>query len=276
MEILVDQLAALAHPHRLAVFRLLVRRCPDFVPAGDIAAALDLKASTSSAHLAALTRAGLITQHRIGTSIRYQYAPDGSQQMLDSLFAECCRGRPELCPTGTEAAPAPSPSGQNGTYNVLFVCTGNSARSIMAEALLNHIAPERFTAYSAGTAPASSPNLRTLSLLKDKGLNTEALSSKHIADLRTDDAPKMDFVFTVCDLAANEDCPTWPGTPVSGHWGLPDPVKATGSDAEKRLAFQQTYGALRNRITAFAALPIPTLDRIALQTHVDAIALKET
>lgn len=157
------------------------------------------------------------------------------------------------------------------TYNVLFICTGNSARSIFAEAILRDLDGGRFTVFSAGTNPGSKLNPLAVEMLKAKGHDTSLLRAKHTSEFQHPESPRMDFVFTVCDQAANEDCPTWEGQPISAHWGLPDPVKAEGSPAERRLAFQQTYGALRNRLTAFAALPIDTLDAISLQAAVDSI-----
>lgn len=156
-------------------------------------------------------------------------------------------------------------------FNVLFLCTGNSARSIFAEALLRDLAGGRFTAFSAGTAPRAQPNPIALEMLRAKGHDIAELRSKNLTAFQGPDAPVMDFVFTVCDHAANEECPTWPGQPISGHWGLPDPVKATGTEAERRLAFQECYGGLRNRLAAFTALPFAELDRAALQKRVDAI-----
>jgi protein-tyrosine-phosphatase len=155
--------------------------------------------------------------------------------------------------------------------NALFLCTGNSARSVMAEAILNNEGNGLFRAYSAGTAPSDGPNSIVLELLKQKDYDTTSLRSKSLEEFAAADAPKMDFVFTVCDHAANEACPAWPGQPISAHWGLPDPVKVEGTDAQKQLAFQQAYGLLRNRITAFASLPFETLDRISLQHKVDDI-----
>ena len=157
-------------------------------------------------------------------------------------------------------------------YNVLFICSGNSARSIIAETLLRDLGGDRFAVFSAGTRPYSELNPIAVELLATKGHDVSGLRAKSVTEFQGPDAPHMDFVFTVCDQAANEDCPTWQGQPLSAHWGLPDPVKATGAEAEKRLAFQQTYGALKNRITAFAALPLNTLDRISLQTALDDLA----
>ncbi len=160
----------------------------------------------------------------------------------------------------------------DGKFDVLFICTGNSARSIFAESLLRQIAGDRFNAFSAGTRPKSELNPFALQVLQDKGHDVSMLRSKTIGEFSGPGAPHLDFVFTVCDQAANEECPAWDGQPVSGHWGMPDPVKATGTDAEKALAFQHAYGALKHRIEAFAALPVDSLDRIALQAAVDGIA----
>ena len=157
------------------------------------------------------------------------------------------------------------------TYNVLFICTGNSARSIFAEAILRHEARGRFNAFSAGTRPYSELNPFAVEMLASKGIPVDDLRAKNVSEFQGADAPKMDFVFTVCDRAANEDCPAWEGQPISAHWGLPDPVKTEGTDAEMRLAFQQTYGMMRHRILAFAALPFDALDRVSLQTQVDDI-----
>ena len=156
-------------------------------------------------------------------------------------------------------------------FNALFICTGNSARSIFAESLLRELAGDRFAAYSAGTRPRSELNPFALEVLEQKGHDVSRLRAKNVAEFQGDDAPVFDFVFTVCDQAANEECPSWQGQPVSAHWGMPDPVKVEGSGAEKSLAFQQTYGALRNRLIAFTALPLDSHDRLSLQKAVDEI-----
>lgn len=269
--LLTTRLATLSHPHRMAVFRLLMRRCPDDVPAGEIAEALALKPSTASVYLSALTQTGLITQRRDGTRLLYAVNLDAAREVVSGLFVDCCRGRADLCPPPFSALVTGIAPTNDQKFNVLFVCTGNSARSIFAETLLRDLAGERFNAFSAGTAQQSDLNPFAVEMLVAKGHDVSALRAKNINEFQSDNAPRMDFVFTVCDRAANEDCPLWPGQPLSGHWGMPDPVKATGTDAEKRLAFQQTYGALRNRINAFTALPFKDLNRSALQKHVDAI-----
>ena len=156
-------------------------------------------------------------------------------------------------------------------YDVLFICTGNSARSIFAESILRKEAGDRFIAHSAGTLPRSELNPFALAVLQQKGHDVTLLQSKNVGAFMGPDAPVFDFVFTVCDQAANEECPAWSGQPVSAHWGMPDPVKATGTDAEKSLAFQRAYGALANRIKLFTALPIASLDRLSLQKAVDQI-----
>lgn len=262
-----DKLASLGHPQRLAIFRLLMRRYPDRVPAGEIATALGVKASTMSTYLAALLQSGLVEQQRAGTSLLYSIDMTTVRRLFGYLFSDCCRGRPDVClPFDTGSAPM-----ADRTYTVLFLCVGNSARSIFAETLLRHAGGDRFAVYSAGTRPGTQLNPFAVQVLKDKGHDTTALWSKHVSEFTRPDAPRFDFVFTVCDKAANEECPAWEGQPVSGHWGMPDPVKAEGSDAEKALAFQQAYGVLKRRIEAFVALPIDSLDRIALQHAVDDI-----
>ncbi len=268
---LLDRLATLSHPQRMAVFRLLVRRCPDALPAGEIAATLQLKASTASVYLSALTRSGLITQERRGTSLLYRLNLDAAEGMVSELFLDCCRGRPDLCPPSLSTPAARASATPNPRYTVLFICTGNSARSIFAEAILRQEAGDRFTAYSAGSNPGTELNPVALEMLTARGYDVSALRSKHISEFQGPDAPKLDFVFTVCDLAANEECPPWDGQPISAHWGLPDPTTLQGSEAEQRLAFQHTYGAMRNRIQAFTALPFDALDRASLQRRVDDI-----
>ena len=156
-------------------------------------------------------------------------------------------------------------------FNVLFLCTGNSARSIIAEGLLNFEGRGRFRAYSAGSFPAGRVNPLALSTLLQAGLPTEGYRSKSWDEFAELGAPVMDFAFTVCDDAAGETCPVWPGRPVTAHWGVADPAAVPGSDAEKTRAFRETLRQLSNRIRLFTALPIEKLDRLALKKHVDDI-----
>ena len=155
--------------------------------------------------------------------------------------------------------------------NVLFLCTGNSARSIIAEAVMGREGIGRFHAYSAGSRPRGEVHPYALDLLRRLNFDTSGLRSKSWDEFAGPGAPRMDFVFTVCDNAAAEECPYWPGQPMTAHWGLPDPAEATGTEAERRLAFSETYRMLRNRISIFVNLPLATLDGLALQRHLDEI-----
>lgn len=152
-------------------------------------------------------------------------------------------------------------------FNVLFLCTGNSARSIMGEVILNREGIGKFRGFSAGSHPKGRVHPYTLDLIQKLNHPTKGLRSKSWDEFAKDGAPKLDFVFTVCDDAANEVCPVWPGQPMSAHWGLPDPAAVEGNEAEKRLAFADTYRMLRNRISAFVNLPMASLDRLSLQKH---------
>jgi protein-tyrosine-phosphatase/DNA-binding transcriptional ArsR family regulator len=267
-------LSALGNPGRLLVFRLLMRHAPHGVRPTEIADALDLRQNTLSHYLSDLEAAGLIVAARDGRSIRYAVSLEAAAALIEYLVADLGRGRPDLT-LSLSHSPALDRIMPQNPFNVLFICSGNSARSIMAEALLRDIGAGRFNAFSAGTRPNTALNPFALDLLARNGHATMGLRSKHLSEFQTKDAPVMDFVFTVCDTAAAEECPPWPGQPISGHWGLPDPVKATGTDAEKGLVFAQTYAGLRRRIEAFAALPLDQLDRIALQRSVDRIGLDQ-
>ncbi|HYL33108.1 MAG TPA: arsenate reductase ArsC [Stellaceae bacterium] len=150
-------------------------------------------------------------------------------------------------------------------YNVLFLCTGNSARSVIGEVLLNHWGKGRFRAYSAGSRPKGEIHPQTLAVLRAMKLPTENVRSKSWNEFARPDAPRMDFVFTVCDQAAAETCPVWPGQPITAHWGVPDPAAVVGSEVEKSAAFRDAFRRLDTRIKLFVALPFEKLDRLALQ-----------
>lgn len=159
-------------------------------------------------------------------------------------------------------------------YNVLFLCTGNSCRSIMAEAIMNRVGAGKFRAFSAGSMPTGVVNPHALALLKKLNFETTGFRSKawdEFSRATTPDVPELDFVFTVCDNAAGEVCPIWPGQPMSAHWGMPDPALATGNDAEIALAFADTYRMLNNRISIFVNLPMASLDLLSLQRRLDDI-----
>ena len=149
-------------------------------------------------------------------------------------------------------------------FNVLFLCTANSARSIMAEAILNKIGHGKFRAYSAGSQPKGHINPKTIQLLQSLGYHTSNFRSKSWAEFAKPDAPPLDFVFTVCDNAAGETCPVWPGQPMTAHWGVPDPAEVRGSEAEVSLAFKVAYRMLNQHIGIFTALPIRSLDKFTL------------
>ncbi|MDP2071701.1 arsenate reductase ArsC [Methylotenera sp.] len=161
-------------------------------------------------------------------------------------------------------------------FNVLFLCSGNSARSIMAEKLMEHWGKGRFKAYSAGSFPKSQVNPLTIKTLESHGLNSDGLRCKSWGEFSGFGAPHMDFVFTVCDDTAGEVCPIWPGQPMTAHWGIEDPEAVEGTDSEKLKAFQRSCRYLENRIKLFIALPIDTLNKLKIKDEIDAIgAIKE-
>jgi arsenate reductase len=160
-------------------------------------------------------------------------------------------------------------------YNVLFLCTGNSARSVIAEAILNKMGAGKFRAYSAGSQPKGQVNPSTIRLLERLGYDTTEFWSKSWEEFAKPTAPGLDFVFTVCDDAAGETCPVWPGQPMTAHWGIPDPAAASGTDAEVAIAFTDAYRMLQRRIEAFVALPITALDSMTLKNKLRDIGRME-
>lgn len=156
-------------------------------------------------------------------------------------------------------------------YNVLFLCTGNSARSIMAEAILNHLGRGRFRGFSAGSHPAGQVHRLAVEQLERARLPSEGMRSKDWSEFAAPDAPPLDFVFTVCDNAAGEVCPVWPGQPMTAHWGIEDPAAVEGSDEEKRRAFSLAFNLLNRRLSIFLSLPLAKLDAVALKQKLDGI-----
>lgn len=263
--------AALGHAGRLRVFRLVMRFHPRGVRPTELAAALGLRQNTLSHHLHDLAAADLLTVARSGRSLFYSVNMAAARAVLDHFAFDTGRGRADLMaslltPLSERPAMADAP------FNVLFLCSGNSARSIFAEALLRDLGHRKFRAYSAGYRPSTALNPFAVDVLRRNGHDVAGMHAKPVSDYRQAGAAVMEFVFTVCDTAAAEECPPWPGQPVTGHWGLKDPAKAEGTDAEKGLAFAQTYAALRRRIAAFVELPLATLDRLAMQTRIDSLA----
>lgn len=159
----------------------------------------------------------------------------------------------------------------DGVKNVLFLCTGNSARSILAESILNREGAGRFRAYSAGSQPKGAPHPFALDLLRKLNHDVSGLRSKSWEEFAAPGAPQMDFVFTVCDSAAAETCPVWPGQPMTAHWGLPDPAAVEGTEVEQRLAFAEAYRMITNRVSIFINLPLNALDRLSLQNRLSDI-----
>jgi ArsR family transcriptional regulator, arsenate/arsenite/antimonite-responsive transcriptional repressor / arsenate reductase (thioredoxin) len=264
--------ATLGHPGRLAVFRLILRFAPQGVRPTEMAQALGVKPNTLSHHLADLASAGLVQIRREGRSLFYSANLAAADGLVGYLALDVGRGRADVLASLT------LPSQETATmrdsdFTVLFICSGNSARSIFAEALLRDLGQGRFRAFSAGTRPGSALNPFAIEVLRRNGHEVAGLRAKHVSEFQQPEATAMDFVFTVCDSSAAEECPPWPGQPITGHWGLPDPVKATGTDAEKALVFAQTYAALRRRIAAFVALPFDSLNRLSLQSRVDALGM---
>lgn len=262
--------ATLGHPGRLSVFRLLMRFAPQGARPTEIAEALGLKQNTLSHHLADLTASGLARVDRKGRSLFYSADLDTTEGLISYLALNVGRARADLLASFLTTR-KDTFAMQDTDFDVLFICSGNSARSIFAEALLRDLGGGKFQAFSAGTQSNSQLNPIALEILRRNGHDISDLRSKQIAEFQQPGAVVMDFVFTVCDTAAAEECPPWPGQPITGHWGLPDPVKAVGTEAEKALVFAQTYAALRRRIAAFVALPFESLTRLSLQSNVDSI-----
>jgi arsenate reductase len=269
-----EALAALAQETRLDMIRLLVGAGASGLPAGEIAARLGVPPSTLSFHLNALERVGLLRGTRQGRSILYAVRMVGLRSLLVFLTESCCGGRPELCgdiwhllPEVDDAADAPITPG----FNVLFVCTANSARSIMAEALLNKLGRGRFNAWSAGSRPARAPRPEVMAKLAALGHDTGALSSKSWDQFTGPSAPRMDFVIALCDTLEGQSCPDFGAKAITGAWPLPDPAKFSGSPAERQTLLNELYASLRRRIEIFVSLPFATLDRMALKARLDEI-----
>lgn len=259
----VKALSALAQETRLAIFRLLVRRGSEGMPAGALAESLDVAPSALSFHVRALAEAGLVTASPEGRFIHYAADLAAMQVLVDFLSAECCGGHPErcadLCPTGSRV------------WNVLVLCTGNSARSVLAEVLLNAMSEGRIRAWSAGSDPAGKVNPLALAVLQAHGLPTEGLRSKSWDEFTLPEAPRFDMVITVCDSAASTPCPVWRGAPLMTHWSLPDPAAVGGSEAQREAAFVATLQALRRRIALLLRVPLDSDNASAIQRQLDAI-----
>jgi protein-tyrosine-phosphatase/DNA-binding transcriptional ArsR family regulator len=276
----VRLLSALAQPIRLRAFRALVVAGSDGLTPGELTTSLAVASNTLSFHLKELTHAGLVTQERQGRHLVYRASFDDMDALLAYLTDNCCRGTPCLpsmgatCGLPTASPDSPLPTGPStmpapaNPLNVLFLCTHNSARSILAEALLNAMAGDRFRAFSAGSSPrpGQKPNPLGLQVLQEAGIPVEGLRSKSWDEFAATDAPQMDLIITVCDNAAGEVCPIWPGHPASAHWGYPDPSEGDAPDTVKLDAFRQTAQLIRKRLMTLISLPPEQLEQAVLET----------
>jgi arsenate reductase len=264
---------ALGQESRLAVLRLLLAHGANGLPAGELADRLGIPASTSSFHLSALERAGLISATRRGRQIIYAARIAALRELLSFLTETCCGGRPDLC--GDLAALLPfSPEEHDAmtpAFNVLFLCTRNSARSIIAEAILNRYGGNRFHAYSAGSEPAGAPTPEVLEKLRAVGHDVSGLHSKSWHLFTGPDAPVLDFVIGLCDTFDGQACPDFGDKAVTASWSLPDPAKFTGSAAERTALLNELYAGLYRRIMIFANLAFDKLDRMAVRARLDEI-----
>lgn len=266
--------AALSQATRIDLIRLLIAEGPTGLPAGDIVGRLHIPNSTVSFHLAALERAGLTQSTRQGRQIIHAVRIAGMRNVLGFLTETCCGGRPELCGDIARLLP-PLPfedPGMTPGFNVLFLCTHNSARSIMAEAILGKIGGVRFRPYSAGSNPIAVPNPEVMAKLETLGHDISAFRSKSWHEFTGPSAPRMDFVITLCDTPHGQMCPEFGDLAVTAAWPLPDPSKFGGSDIERAALLNELYAGLHRRLSIFTALPFAALDRMAIKARLDEIA----
>jgi protein-tyrosine-phosphatase/DNA-binding transcriptional ArsR family regulator len=264
---------ALAQATRLEVMRVVAAAGATGMSAGEIAARVEQAPSTLSFHLSALEQAGLLQSTRQGRHVIYAVRFAGLRALLTFLTETCCNGRPELCgdlarllPPDVEEARTVTPA-----YNVLFLCTHNSARSIMAEAILAKVGGAKFNAYSAGSEPARKPMPDVVERLEVLGHDVSGLRSKSWNEFTGPDAPRMDFVITLCDTLDGQICPDFGGKVVTAAWPFPDPAKFKGSDVERATNLNALYGMIRRRLEIFVNLPHASLDRMALKKRLDEL-----
>ena len=267
--------AALGQETRLDLLRVLLAAGPSGLAAGDIAARLGVPPSTLSFHLRALDQAGLIAATRQGRSLIYAAQVDRLRALVAFLADACCDGDPARCgdlhrlfdPHRETARMTPA------TFNVLFLCTRNSARSIMAETILNDIGQGRFRAFSAGSEPLpAGPLPDVMAQLKAMGHDVSGLRSKSWDAFTGPDAPRMDFVIALCDTLNLQACPDFEGTHVTAAWPLPDPAKFSGTATERATLLNELYAALHRRLSIFTSLSFGALDRMALKARLDELA----
>lgn len=264
---------AMGQERRLAVLRLLIARGANGLSAGELAGQVGMPASTTSFHLSALERSGLVVATRQKNQIIYAVKVSALRELLVFLTEACCGGRPDLC--GDLAALLPYVPEDNQSmipsFNVLFVCTHNSARSIMAEAILAKYGGDRFRGYSAGSHPGKEPMPEVIDKLGALGHDVSGLHCKSWKVFVGLDAPRIDFLITLCDTENDQTCPDFGDKVVTGAWSLPDPAKFSGSDAERAALLNELYAGLYRRIMAFINLPFDKLERMALKLRLDEI-----
>lgn len=278
MDTFIDRLASLAQPTRLTAFRRLLAAYPGTVPAGELARACDAPHNTMSSHLGVLTRAGLVTVERDGRTMNYRADVTAFRGLVGFLASDCCGGRPELCgdlarfiPQEEAGARGKRGKGVAPAFNVLFLCTRNSARSILAEALLEKIGGGRFNAWSAGARPARQPLPEVIELLQRHGHDVSRLRCKSWDEFAGPTAPRLDFVIALCDTPRGQTCPDLGDKAVTAAWPLPDPAAFKGSPAERAILLTELYGMVRRRLEIFISLPFAALDRLALKKRLDEI-----
>jgi protein-tyrosine-phosphatase/DNA-binding transcriptional ArsR family regulator len=270
----IDGLGSLAQPTRLTVFRKLLAAHPGTVPAGELARLCEVPHNTMSTHLGVLSRAGLVEVERDGRAMNYRADVNAFRGLLRFLTGDCCNGRPDLCGDVARLIPEHDDSKvrvATPAFNVLFVCTRNSARSIMAEALLQKIGKGKFNAYSAGSDPARRPQPEVIDRLEKLGHDVTRLRCKSWHEFTGPDAPRMDFVIALCDTPRGQTCPDFGEKFVTGAWPLPDPVDFKGSQSERATFLNELYAMIRRRIEIFTSLPFAALDKMALKARLDEI-----
>jgi ArsR family transcriptional regulator, arsenate/arsenite/antimonite-responsive transcriptional repressor / arsenate reductase (thioredoxin) len=265
----ITRLGALGQPTRFAVIRSLLKVHPDGMNAGDIARRCDVAHNTLSAHLNVLTNAGLLTVERRGREMYYRADLKKFRNLVKFLAKDC--GDSVDDPKDDAKSPSTMELFMTPAFNVLFLCTQNSARSIMAEALLEKIGRGRFRAYSAGAEPARAPLPEVIERLKALGHDTTELRCKSWNEFKGPDAPRMDFIIALCDVPHGQFCPDLAGQYVTAAWPLPDPAQFKGSATERTTLLNELYAMIRRRIEIFTSLPFPSLDRMALKARLDEI-----
>src|ERR1700722_3419858 len=274
----IESLGSLAQATRLSALRHPLEAHPNSLPAGEIAKRCAVPHNTMSTHLGVLNRAGLIAVERAGRSMNYCVDLSGYRGLLRFLMQDCCAGRADLCADVTRlisedksAFANPEEVSVTASFNVLFLCTHNSARSIMAEALLTRSGRGPFNAYSAGSEPADRPMPEVIERLKKLGHDTGMLRCKSWNEFMGPTAPRMDFVIALCDTPQGQSCPDFGDKAMTGAWPLPDPAQFIGSAAEHTALLNELYGMIRRRLEIFTSLPFESLNKMALKARLDEI-----